>query len=425
MGVYNFLNPKLYLGWLLYTGVVTPRYRFQKPTSENDYEKLYEVMDSAFGDEDVRAVVRRFVEHHSEMTNEDYFMVMKGDEAVAGLVLIPQRWSIGGVELRVAEMGCVGTRPEHRRKRLQWILNEKFDQYAKEKGYDLCVLAGIPYFYRQFGYQYAVELDYITEIDAEKLPNRLVDCRDFKTEDIPEAQRLLEETQRKYLVHSIRTKAIWRMQEETETYGAEPFKATTVTEDEKIVAYYRWWPDKKEQTLLIRELALEDESIVEKIASAIRTEAERQECTKIKTKLSHEDTFSKYLIGLGAKVNKPYAWQVKILDPEGFFRKLGPLLEKRLMGPKFKGLNKVLRMNFWKYALEVTFEDGKLVGVKHISDTGRVLGLNPYASIQLFLGYRSREDLEYAYPDFYVRDGLDELFDVLFSRKPGYIHYCY
>ena len=404
---------------------MSQRYRFQNPASEREYEKLYEVMDSAFIGEDVRSIVKRLVEHHPEMTDDNYFMVMDGDEAVAGLLLIPEKWRVDGAELKVAEMGCVGTRPEHRRKRLQWILNKKFDEYAKEKGYDLCALAGIPYFYRQFGYQYAVELDYGTEIDAEKLPNKPVTVRDFRPEDIPEAQRLLEKTQGRYLVQSIRTEPIWRMQEETGTYGAEPFKATAVIEDGKIFAYYRWWVDEKEQTLLIREMAVESDSTIEKVASSIRAEAKKQECKKIKTKLSHEDAFSKYLIGLGASVNKPYAWQVKILDPEEFLRKLGPVFEKRLMESRFKGLNKALQMNFWKYVLELVFVDGKLVDVKRISEVGRTLGLNPYASIQLFLGYRSREELEGAYPDFYVRDGLGELIDVLFPRKPGYIHYCY
>ena len=45
-----------------------------------------------------------------------------------------------------------------------------------------------------------MELDYGTEIDAEKLPNKPVTVRDFRPEDIPEAQRLLEKTQGRYLV---------------------------------------------------------------------------------------------------------------------------------------------------------------------------------------------------------------------------------
>jgi hypothetical protein len=116
---------------------------------------------------------------------------------------------------------------------------------------------------------------------------------------------------------------------------------------------------------------------------------------------------------------------VKLLDPKSFLLKLRPVLEKRLAGSEYRGLTKTLPMNFWKYALGLEFIDGKLVSVKEISDAGRILGMNPYVSVQLFLGFRSREDLEYAYPDFYIRDGNAGLIDVLFPRKAGYIHYCY
>lgn len=399
-------------------------YRFQHPETSGDYEQLYDVMRRSFPEEDVASIVKRFSEHHPEMTSRDYFMVKQGDEAVAGLVLIPQRWSIDGVEFKVAEMGCVGTVPEHRRKGTQWILNDAFDEYAKSKGYDMCVLAGIPYFYRQFGYQYAVELDYHTTIEAEKLPKEsCLVSRTFKEYDISDAQHLLEQLQRNYLVHSIRTTEIWQMQQETSTYGAEPFKATAFLDGEKLIGYYRWWSE--EDVFTVKELATSDERYIEEIAGCIRKKAEKQGCNKIKTKLSHEDAFSKYLIKLGAEKNKPYGWQIKLLDPRGFLEKLGPALEKRLAESEFKGLTKELRMNFWKYAISLEFKEGKLVSIKQVSEAKRVLGMNPYASIQLFLGFRSREALEYAYPDFYIRGGNEGLIDVLFPRKPGYIHYCY
>ncbi len=402
---------------------MTQEYRFCHPETNKDYLKLYEVMRRSFPDEDVVSIVKRFKETHPRMQREDFFMVYHGDEAVAGLVLIPQRWSIDGVELKVAEMGCVGTVPEHRRKRLQWILNEEFDKRARGQGCDLCVLAGIPYFYRQFGYQYAVELDYETEIDVEKLPKEKgLTSRAFKETDIEQAQLLLEKTQTRYLVNSIRTPDIWKEQQETATYGAEPFKATVVLGDDKLIAYYRWWTSDK--TFYIRELAQEEE-YTEKIAAAIREQAISSGCTKVLSKLSHEDEFSKYLSDLGATKNKPYGWQIKILDPQGFLEKLGSALEKRLLNSEYRGLTKELRLNFWKYKIMLSFKDGKLESAEYVDEAKRVFGLNPYASIQLFFGYRSREDLEYAYPDFYVRGGNDKLVDTLFPRRPGYIHYCY
>ncbi len=404
---------------------MTTGFQFIKPRTKKDYEALYRLMDAAFPSEGVDEIVRRFVENHQGMTGEDYFMVKQGDTAVAGLVLIPQRWSIDGAEFKVAEMGCVGTHPEYRRRGLQRILNKEFDEYVAEKGYDLCVLAGIPYFYRQFGYQYAVELDYLTAIDLDRLPSETnFTTRPFEQKDIDAAQMLLEETQREYMVYSIRAKEIWIMQQETGTYGAEPFKATVIMDGDRLVAYYRWWPEKEEKTLTIRELAQHGDMSTQ-IAAIIRQDAEKQGLKKLKTKLSHRDAFSKYLKGLGAEMNKPYAWQVKLVNPKRFLEKLGPVLEKRLENSEFKGLTDELRMNFWKYAVAVRFMEGRLVSVEEVPEAKRILGMNPYASIQLFLGYHTREELEYMNPDFYIRGGYDKLIDTLFPRKPGYIHYCY
>ncbi len=164
-------------------------YIFAKPESDEDYESLYKMMDAVFGDEDVRSITRRFVEHHPEMNNEHYFMVKQGEKAVAGLLLIPQVWKLGGVELKVAEMGCVGTDPDYRRKNLQGILNDEFDKYAGEQGFDLCVLAGISFFYRQYGYQYAVQLNYSTEILLDKIPEKETELLigDFTDEHIEKA----------------------------------------------------------------------------------------------------------------------------------------------------------------------------------------------------------------------------------------------
>lgn len=401
-------------------------YKLFKPCTVEEIDKIYPAMNSAFPNEDVESIVRRFVESHPDMTPDDYFMVLKDEKSVAGLVLIPQKWSIDGVEVNVAEMGCVGTDPEHRRKGLQRILNDEFDEYARGKGYDLCALAGIPYFYRQFGYQYAVELDYISTIDVEKLPKgSKYSTRPFERSDIRPAQGLLEQVQSRYMVHSIRTEAIWSMQEETKTYGADPFNGTVVCDGEEMVAYFRWWAEPKEKTLVIKELALREEGLSREVAAAIRDLAEEKGLEKIMSKLSLEDAFMEYLVGIGAETGKIYAWQVKILDPRGFLKKLGPLFERRLENSEYKGLSKELRMNFWKYAISLRFEDGRLISVEEVPDAKRILGMNPYASTQLFLGYRSREELEHMYPDFYFRKDHQGLIDVLFPRRPGYIHYSY
>jgi predicted acetyltransferase len=402
-------------------------YEFCKPRSEEDYEAFYQMLDAAFPGEDVRAITRRFVQEHPEMTDKNYFIVKKGDQVAAGLLLLPQTWVIDGVEIKVAEMGCVGTRPEHRRKRLQRILNEKFDEYARENGYDLCVLAGIPYFYRQFGYQYAVDLDISTTIVRDKIPiESSLSRRDIVEADIPMMDELLRKTQERYMVKSIRTQGVWSMQQKTSTYGGDGFKGAALTRNGELVGYYRFVEDEKDSTLNIRELCHSIEASEKEVLATLSKHAEEKGLVKIKTAMAHVDPISEYLGELGGTRNKPYAWQVKPLDLYGLMEKLRPAFEKRIAESSFKGLSKELRFNFFKFAVKMEIVKGAIDSMeKYYGEEKRILAFNPYAFIQLITGYKSREEITAAYPDFGVRDDHRELVDVLFPKGPGYIHYTY
>lgn len=403
-------------------------YTCAKPETDEDYEALYKVMDAAFSDEDVRGITRRFVEHHPDMNREHFFMVKHGEKAVAGLLLIPQVWKIGGVEMKVAEMGCVGTDPLHRRKGVQWILNDEFDKYAIEQSYDLCVLAGIPYFYRQLGYQYAVELDYSTEIELAKIPEKESGIRVEKfTEDhVDKADRLLRKAQEGYLVHSVRTEEVWEMQQETGTYGGEPFQAVSLLLGDKFVGYYRYVVDKEKGTFYIKELGIDENVSVGDLAGVIKGHASGMGLTVLKTGLPHQDEVNRYLISRGAKTNRPYAWQVKVLDLTRFLTKLRPVLESRIEDSEFKDVSKDLTLNFWRFAVSMKIVGGKIVSIEKVhGEKDRTNGMNPYAFIKLALGYKSRSKLEEMYPDFWVRGDMGGLIDVMFPKQPGYIHYCY
>lgn len=403
-------------------------YYFCKPESTKDYEALYQMMDAAFGEEDVRGITKRFVEKHPDIGNENVFMVKKGNEVAAGLLLLPQTWTIDGIEVKVAEMGCVGSRPKYRRQRLQWILNKEFDSYARENGYDLCVLAGIPYFYRQFGYQYAIELDYSTEIDIEQIPvtESTINRREIIEEDIPLMDEILKSTQQRYFVKSERSLGVWIMQQETSTYGGEPFTGIALINKNEFVGYYRYIINKKDSVLYIRELGIKEDVSLAEVSSVLRKHAEENDLSKIKTAIYHNDPINQDLIKRGAKINKPYAWQIKPLDLFNLMDKMKPAFEKRILESKFKGITRDMVFNFFKFAVKMEFKDGRIKKMeKYYGEESRKLGFNPYAFIQMILGYKSWRELAKAYPDFWVRDNLDDLVEVLFPKGSGYIHYTY
>ncbi|MBN2336178.1 GNAT family N-acetyltransferase [Candidatus Bathyarchaeota archaeon] len=402
-------------------------YAYHQPETNEDIEQVYELMLIVFKDENVDGIVKRLLDGYTPMTIEHVFAVKQGDRTVASLILIPQTWVMDGVELKVAEMGCVATHPDHRRRGLQGILNERFDQAAREGGYDLCALAGIPYFYRQFGYEYSLDLDHGASIPVDRIPAvaSAFTARRFTEGDIPAAAKLLEQSQSLYYVHSPRSIRVWRMQHETGYYHGQPFEAFSLVDGDRLAAYMRLRADIENKTLFLMELGVKN-GAVEDALGFVKRLCEERGLEKIVSSLGYLDHFTGRIVALGAETKPIYGWQVKVVDYLGLFRKLAPLLESRLRGTEYEELSETLNLNFRKFTIRVSVEQGRIKKITSVSDCNDMtIGLNPYVFPQLLLGYRGREELEHAYPDFRVRDSHKTLIDTLFPRKPSYIHHVY
>ena len=216
------------------------------------------------------------------------------------------------------------------------------------------------------------------------------------------------------------------MQLITGTHGGKPYEANVFTRGGEIAGYFRYVVDDEKKTIYIRELGISENVSVEEIAATIRKQASEKGLTELKTGLSHLDEFSRYLISRGAKTNRPYAWQVKIIDLPSFISKIKPVLEERIENSEYTCLSKDITINFWKYAVKMKIEEGKIVSIERaFGEKDRTIGFNPYAFMKLALGYKSRMELEKMYPDFRVQGNLEGLIDVMFPKQSSYIHYSY
>jgi len=189
-------------------------FTFHHLETDEDVEQYLELTRIVFGSEEaVDVFVRNLIDYHPTMTLRDHFVAKYHSKTVACLILIPVQWSIGGIPLKAAEMGNVATLPEYRHRGLIRRLVAEFHKRVADKGYDLSVIAGIPYFYRQFGYEYAIPIDEETRIKINQIPDYEPkhNIRFFNDKDISKAMQLLGQTQQKFYVHSIRDGKIWRM----------------------------------------------------------------------------------------------------------------------------------------------------------------------------------------------------------------------
>ena len=403
-------------------------YAAYKPLTRGDLEQVYGLMRVVFPNERVDELISRLLDHYSEITLEHVFTIRGGGETVAALIMIPQTWVIGGVELKVAEMGCVATHPNHRRRGLQRILNDAFDRYAAERGFDLCALAGIPFFYRQFGYEYAVDLDHSTTLDAYRIPDAEGDleARPFIEGDLDAASAMLEAAQSRYHVSCPRTRAVWLMQHRTGHYNGEPFKAVALNEGGVMRAYVRFSIDSSNGVLVLREAGLESQAYAGPALAYLKAACKEHGLARVRSQQFYGDEPTRTIVGLGAVNDAPYAWQVKVLDHLRLFRKLAPLLESRLRGSGYGGLTEALTLNFRKFSVALTVEEGRITGVERSSDCkDRTIGLNPYVFPQLLLGHRGLTDLEATYPDVRVRGTHRPILEAMFPRGSGYVFHVY
>ncbi len=77
---------------------------------------------------------------------------------VSALGLIPQRWAYDGAEFGVGQVELVAIDPAYRNRGL---IREQFGlvhRWSRRRGHLVQVVEGIPWFYRQFGYEMCVPL---------------------------------------------------------------------------------------------------------------------------------------------------------------------------------------------------------------------------------------------------------------------------
>jgi hypothetical protein len=124
-------------------------------------------------------------------------------------------------------------------------------------------------------------------------------------------------------------------------------------------------------------------------------------------------------------IDRPFAWDVRLPDVEGFVRHVAPVLEQRLAGSVLSGYTGDLRMSFYRSGLHLRFVQGRLDTVEPwLPDPvwRADLAFPGQAFLYLLFGSRSLGQLEVAFPDCRARSDLARvLVETLFPVAPSVI----
>jgi hypothetical protein len=120
------------------------------------------------------------------------------------------------------------------------------------------------------------------------------------------------------------------------------------------------------------------------------------------------------------RARKPYAWFLRVPDLPAFLRRIAPILESRLAASPLVGHTGEIKISFYRSGLRLVFEAGKLAEVSDWKPTPQGhsgdAGFPDLTFLQLVFGYRSLEELQYAFADCIING--DQAYTLLSSLFP-------
>jgi hypothetical protein len=359
---------------------------------------------------------------------------------VSSLNLINQTWSYAGVEFGVGRPELVGTEPEYRRRGLVREQFEVIHQWSAERGHKLQGITGIPYYYRQFGYEMALSLGggrigYLPHLpklkDDEQEP---FEVRLAGERDIPFIMEVYPQALKRSLVGCVRDEAYWRYEiagKSKENINRSEVAVIESTDGEAVGFLLHaptvwnaniniWSYELKPGISWLAVTPTVIRYLVEK-GKEYAAEKDDIEIQGYNFSLGTEHpVYQVYQEHMPRKYD-PYAWYIRVADIPDFLRLISPVLEERLAKSPLVGHSGELKLGFFRSGVKLTFEKGLLKAVEGYQpedgEDGDVL-FPDLTFLRVLFGYNDFWDVEKLFADCYARNDQGRaLVPILFPRQ--------
>lgn len=391
---------------------------------ERDAERLIAFNGQIFGEHEA-AMTRSLIYHHPACRPEYWLYIEDGDQIVSSLVLIPWEWRYEDVTLKSGEMGIVGTLEAYRNRGLIRALDRRFKELLREGEFHLSHIQGIPYFYRQFGYEYALPLENQWRIELRQMPTTSDPALSFRlatVDDIPALMRFYEAANRPLNIAARRSADVWRYLLEHTDHTATEAQTWLMETDGQTAAYVRIPRYGFGEGLIVSEASPLDVNLANTLLGWLKNQAVERDKPYIRFNLSAENALLTIARGYGAIDGGGYQWQMHVVDAAALLRQIAPVLERRLADSPFANLTQTIAINLYRGGVELDFAQGKLRSVTAVRNPMRgEINIPPNLLAPLVLGWRSRTELRATYPDFGVYGQSGVLVDVLFPKMQAFI----
>lgn len=362
-------------------------------------------------------------------------------EIISCCCTISQTWSYEGIPFKVGRPELIGTRKDYRKRGLVREQMDILHQWSAARGELVQAITGIPYYYRQFGYEMALNLGggrsgYKTHVpqlkDDEEDPYTF---REAIQADIPFLMATYNRGCQRSMVYAVWNKHLWRYEltgkrklniNRREIYiiedlggqpagflGIPPLKwgdtsALTLFE---LAPGYSW---SAVTPSVVRFLWQKGKSLAK---------AQHQPQEKFGFFLGEVHPAYQVIASRLPQTHKPYAYYLRVPDLADFLHEISPALEAHLADTAFDLYTAKIILSFYRSGLALDFKNGHIEDINKLSlealedPTACFPGLT---FLQLLFGYRSMDELHNTHVDCYAKNEESQhLINALFPKKPS------
>ncbi len=435
----------------------------QRWSTPEDTENIAQLCGMVFRDkEDEPLNIRMMESVHRQMSGDfplmgpgDYAVIedvgKEGNPLVACTCLWRREWEYDGIAFGVGQPEYVATHPDYRNRGLIRKLFEMVHARSEAEGHLVQGITGITYFYRQFGYEYALELEgrkttYLSLIPKtqESTPEPY-SLRTATPEDIPLLMDLYNGQRSASMVWSITSERFWRYQiqeEKDPTIVGKQMCVRMIVDNAGevqgylMVATKRWGKSLDVYALNIAA-GVSWQAVTLPLLRMLQAYGMQIPSARPDVPLFHEISFwlgSAHPVyevlgeALAPYYEPPYAWYVRVPDVLAFIRHIAPVLEKRIANSAAAFYTGEFTLDFFRGGMHMVFDKGHITRIEpwrapayqNTADAS----CPALVFLQLLFGYRSLDELRYAFPDVRVENSnaevlLNALFPKKFSWVPG------
>jgi hypothetical protein len=405
--------------------------------------RIHAEPDAPGPDEEYAGWTRDLFHGHPACRPEDFTVVedTATGRIVSSLNLIAQTWSYDGIPFGVGRIELVGTDEAYRRRGLVRAQFDVVHGWSRERGDLTQAIFGIPWYYRQFGYEYALPLE-----GGERAPRHLLPgpaaggaapyrVRPATETDAPFIAELDAHARARYLVTVVRDELLWRY----EIAGrGEPLWQVQVVESAagEPAGYVAHDCRLRGTTLRVAAcelrpglswLAVKDGLLryLRATGEAHEEQGEGQRFEQLAFLLEHDHPLYEAIPDTLTESQRPNEWYVRVPDVPAFLRLVAPVLERRLAGSVAGGYSGDVRLNFYRDGALLSFEDGQLERTEPWAHPDRHAASASFPELtflQALFGHRSLDELAAIFPDCSARTEEGRvLVNALFPKRPSLV----